>query len=270
MAQARTQNARRSASKLVGASLIFAGLAPVAAQAKDLQLVYLANFHNGSLAPSVDKLHFGPLVKGDAQVPDSHPLVTPEGGAIELKVTKPNAASDLVSVGVFATGRNVSFGPGSVFEVQATFIKPNGPHNAGTLWAAAVSTRTGNNRDLAAEQRANVTLQSRGTGCRMNVRVVEDPAAAKQDLDPSVCDMIFGAHPQPFTLDLIVDRITGVSTATVKVGGHAFTKSVSFLAFKKDSGPPITAIGPTLAIDTANNQTAWVQLREFRILAPQP
>lgn len=265
MAQACTQRARRSASKLfVGASLIAACSGLVPAQAAELQLAYLANFHSGSLEPSVDKLHFGPLLKGDAEVPYSHPLVSPKEGAIELKVTKPNAASDLVSVGVFATGPNVSFGPGSIFEIQATFIKPSGPHNPGTVWAAAVSARTGNNRDLAAEKRANVTLQSRGTGCRMNVLVVDQPA--RQDLEPSICDLIFGANPQPFTLDLIVDRTTDVSTATLKVGGHVFPKTVAFTFFKKDSGPPITAVGPALAINTADNQTASVLVREFRVL----
>ena len=53
MAQAYTARARRSASKhVVPASLILAGIVPLPAQAADLQLVYLANFHNGSLDPS--------------------------------------------------------------------------------------------------------------------------------------------------------------------------------------------------------------------------
>lgn len=267
MAQADTQRARRRASKLfLGASLLLASFVPVACQAADLQLVYFANFHNGSLDPSADKLHIGALQKGSAEVPDSNPLVTGREGVIELKVTKPSDASDLVSVGVFATGANVHFDQGSRFEIQATFIKPTGPHETGTVWAATVSARTGNSRDLAAEKRANVTLQSRGTGCRMNVLIVDDPAGAKKDLDPAICDMIFGAHPQPFTLDLIVDRITGASTATVRVGNQAFSKTVAFTFFKKDSGPPITAVGPALAINTADHKTASVQVREFRIL----
>jgi hypothetical protein len=269
MAQAYTARARRSASKhVVPASLILAGIVPLPAQAADLQLVYLANFHNGSLDPSVDKLRIGALQKGDAEVPDSNPLVTPKEGVIELKVTKPSDASDLVSVGVFATGPNVHFDQGSKFEIRATFIKPTGPHNEGTVWAAALSARTGNNRDLAAEKRANVTLQSRGTGCRMNVLIVDTPA--RQDLEPAICDMIFGAHPQPFTLDLIVDRTSDLSTATLKVGSHVFEKKVSFTFFKKDSGPPITAVGPALAINTADHKTASVLVREFRILTPKP
>lgn len=262
------QSSRPSASKLcIGASMIFASLIPVAAGADELQLVYLANFHNGSLDPSLDKLHIGALQKGSAEVPDSNPLVTPMEGTIELKVTKPSAASDLVSVGVFATGSNVHFDQGSKFEIQATFIKPKGPHEPGTVWASGLSARTGNNRDLADEKRANVTLQSRGTGCRMNVLVVDTPA--RQDLEQPICDMIFGAHPQPFTLDLIVDRISGASTATLKVGSHVFTKKASFTEFKKDSGPPITAVGPALAINTADKKTASVLVREFRILTPK-
>lgn len=268
MAEAYTKHARRSESKLIfGASLILASIVPVAAQAADLQLAYLANFHNGSLTPSVDKLKIGALQEGDAEVPGSNPQVTGKEGVIELQVTKPSAASDLVSVGVFATGPNVHFDQGSIFEIQATFIKPTGPHQAGTVWAATVSARTGNNRDLAAEDRANVTLQSRGTGCRMNVLVVDTPA--KLDLDQPICDLIFGAHPQPFTLDLIVDRVSGVSTATLKVGSHVFSKTVAFTFFKKDSGPPITAVGPALAINTAGHETASVLVREFRILTPK-
>ena len=264
MAQAYTGRARRGASKLfIGASLIFGSLVPVAANAAELQLVYIANFHNGSLDPSLDKLHFGRLREGDAEVADSHPLVTPKEGVIELKVTKPSEASDLVSVGVFATGPNVHFGQGSKFEIQATFIKPEGPHEAGTVWAAALSARTGTNRDLAAEKRANVTLQSRGTGCRMNVLVVDTPA--RQDLEPPICDMIFGAHPQPFTLDLIVDRTGGESTAKLTVGSRVFEKKVSFTFFKKNSGETITAVGPALAINTADHKTASVLVREFRV-----
>jgi hypothetical protein len=268
MAEAYTQSARRRLSKLfAGASIIIGALIPLPAQAAELQLVYLANFHNGSLDPSLDKLHIGALQKGSAEVPNSNPLVTGKEGVVELKVTKPSAASDLVSVGVFATGPNVHFEQGSIFEIQATFIKPTGPHEAGTVWASAVSARTGNNRDLADEKRANVTLQSRGTGCRMNVLIVDTPA--RQDLEQPICDMIFGAHPQPYTLDLIVDRVSGVSTATVKVGGHVFEKKVSFTFFKKDSGPAITAVGPALAINTADNKTASVLVREFRIFAPK-
>jgi len=268
MAQAYTKPARPSALKLfVGASLFLAGVAPIPANAAELRLVYLATFHNGSLDPSVDKLHIGALQKGDAEVPDSHPLVTPKEGTIELRVTKPDSASALVSVGVFATGPNVHFDQGSKFEIQATFIKPEGPHEPGTVWAAALSARTGNNRDLAAEKRANVTLQSRGTGCRMNVLIVDTPA--KQDLEQQICDMIFGAHPQPFTLDLIVDRTGSESTATLKVGSHAFEKKVSFTFFKKDSGPAITAVGSALAINTADHKTASVLVREFRILTPK-
>ena len=80
MAQAYTARARRSASKhVVPASLILAGIVPLPAQAADLQLVYLANFHNGSLDPSVDKLRIGALQKGDAEVPDFESARDAEG-----------------------------------------------------------------------------------------------------------------------------------------------------------------------------------------------
>jgi hypothetical protein len=234
-----------------------------------LQLVYLANFHNGSYDPSVDKLQLGALQRGEAGVLGSNPTWTPQDGAIELKVTKPDAASDLVSAGLFATGQNVHFGPGSVLDIKATFIRPAGPLEEGVLWAAAIQARTGGTADLGTEKRAAVTFQVRGPTARMNVRGIV--GKAQEEIPQSTYDAIFSAiDPQPFTLELIIDRTTGDGAATFRAGDVVRSRNVTFADFKRDSGPVITAIGSALAIDTADNETASVQVREFRISTSSP
>ena len=233
------------------------------------QLVYLANFHNGSYDPSVDKLSLGALQEGDAGVPDSFPTWTPKDGAVELKVTKPSAASELASAGLFVTGKPVDFGPGSYLDIQATFTGPAGPQEDGVLWAATIQARTGDKADLGGETRAAVTFQVRGPAARMNVRGVV--GKVREEIPPATYDAIFNAaDPKPFTLELIIDRITGKGSASFKCGDVHFTKDVTFADFKENSGPAITAIGATIAIDTADHETAWVQVREFRITAPTP
>jgi len=232
------------------------------------QLAYLANFHHGSYDPSVDKLALGSLKEGSAGVPDSFPTWTPKDGAVELKVTKPSAASELASAGLFVTGGAVDFGPGSYLDIQATFVAPRGPQEAGVLWAVTIQARTGGTADLGTETRAAVTFQVRGPAARMNVRGIV--GTAREEIPPATYDAIFAADPKPFTLQLIVDRISGKGSASFKCGGVHFTKDVTFAAFKENSGPAITAIGATLAIDTADHETASVEVREFRITAPTP
>jgi hypothetical protein len=231
------------------------------------QLVYLVNFHGGSYDPSVDKLGFGALKEGSAQPGNLYAKWTPGNGAVELQVTKPDAASDLVSAGLFATGDNVDFGQGSILDVQATFVRPAGPQHDGVLWAATIQARTGGTADLGTETRAAVTFQVRGPAARMNVRGIE--GSAKVEIPPPTYDAIFSVtDPQPFTLELLIDRTSGTGTATFRCGGTVLPKDVTFSAFKANSGPDISAVGATLAIDTADNETASVQVREFRISAP--
>jgi hypothetical protein len=62
-------------------------------------------------------------------VPDSNPLVTPKEGVIELNVTKPSDASDLVSVGVFATGLNTAdHKTASVLAREFRILTPKSEH----------------------------------------------------------------------------------------------------------------------------------------------
>jgi hypothetical protein len=114
-----------------------------------------------------------------------------------------------------------------------------------------------------------VTLQSRGNGCRLNNRGLVTPSP--KDLEQSVCDSIF-KDGQPFTLALLIDRVRGEATGSIKAGSYSFTSDPHALAdFRKDGGPAITAVGPSLAINTGGaGDSASVEVREFRISAPKP
>ena len=258
------------AGRAVAAWIAWATAAAIPAQpVHHLQLVYLTNFANGSLSPSADHLKSGDLQKGDGQVQGSAPMWTAKPGALELKVTKPDASAAPVSVGVFATP--VAFGPGSTVEAQATFVRPSGPHAVGDVWAAAVAMRDGAVADLGDATRATVTFQVRGTTARMNVRGVNEAISGTQ-ISPAAYDAIFGSNAQPFTLGLRIDRRTGKGVATLKSGSTVISRNVTFSAFKATSGPTITAIGAAVAINSvaAAPQTASAELRELRILAPKP
>src|SRR5215469_6552461 len=65
------------------AAVARASAAPVA----DTQLIYNANFGNGSLEGSVDSLEIGPLQIGDSQIADTFPIWMKHAGAIEIGVT---------------------------------------------------------------------------------------------------------------------------------------------------------------------------------------
>jgi hypothetical protein len=128
-----------------------------------------------------------------------------------------------------------------------------------------VGARTGDNDDLFTETRVGVSLQVRGTSLRFN----SPGGGPGTDLPPEVYNEIFSStDPQPFTLELLVDRINGAGKVSIKVGDRVFSRAVTFPAFPATSGPSITAVGPSLGIASAPGQTASVHLREFRIYAP--
>jgi hypothetical protein len=230
-----------------------------------LRLGYLANFENGSLEPALDRFEFGALQAGHSQDPNNFPSWTPSGGELVIQVTRPaDLVGGVASVGVFAT-ENVNFGPGTVFEARATFIKPVGPHASTDIWAMVVGARTGDNDDLFSETRVGVSLQVRGTSLRFN----SPGGGPGTDLPPEVYNEIFSpTDPQPFTLELLVDRVNGAGKVSIKVGDRVFSRAVTFPAFPATSGPAITAVGPSLGIVSAPGQPASVHLREFRIYAP--
>jgi hypothetical protein len=256
-----------SSKRAAVALAILASMPVRAAQPADqLRLGYLATFANGSFNPVIDQVGFGPMQTGDSQVPDIDASWTPQGAEMVLEVTRPaTATGGPVAVGVFATP--VNFGPGTVFEEHATYIKPAGPHQTGNIWAATVEARTGGNEDLDSETRIAATLQVRGTALRLNALGAAVPT--RIDLPQDVYDEIFSpTDPQPFTLELLVDRVSGSGRVSLKIDDRIFSRDANFPAFAANSGSVITAVGPTLAIASASGQTASVHLREFRMFLP--
>jgi hypothetical protein len=251
------------AKTLVNSILIVAALS--AATFADTTLVYDASFGGDTFQPSVDKAEFGPLKPGDTEVAGSNPTATPDNGQVVLSVTRPaDLASGVVSSGLFVTGLN--FDQGSLFGLQATFIRPLGPSSGG--WAAgALNARTGDESDLDDEVRVNATLNVRAGGtARLNV-----PRGATSqtfvDVPAPMYDAIFRLNdPEPYTLQLLVDRVTGNGTASLKVGDFpALSRSFQLSQFQANSGPAITAVGPTIANGSASGQTVSVHVRNFRI-----
>ena len=249
--------------------LLLGATFPLPLAAAELVPAYQASLTDGSLAPSMDSLGVGALQSGFS-LASSNPTFSFSSEGVTIGLTRPTDPTLVgpVGAGLFATP--VSFGQGSIFALQATFVAPIGPHNVGDVWAAAVGARTGDQDDLAAETRLAATFQVRGGAARLNV-----PGAAVPVNQPNIAqpiyDSIFDAiNPQPFTLYLLVDRTTGGGTATLTVG--SFVTSVNFLMadFRASSGPPITAVGPSLAINNPAGQSATVTVRDFRILSAVP
>ena len=252
---------------LVGCIALAIGGALPAQPADKLELAYLVNFHNGSLAPSVDKHNFKAMAKGHSEIPDSSPTWNKQGGGLEMAITKPQGASEPASAGVWATP--VNFGPGSKFAIEATFVRPDGPHESGNVWAVALSARTGGVPDLPSLTRAAATLQVRAGNARLNAPGVTPPLNL-DNLDSATYNRIFRENgPAQFTLTFLVDRSTGKGTATIKVGDVVVSKQSDLTVFKATSGEPITAVGAAIVLSSGDGKKASVQIREFRILTPK-
>jgi hypothetical protein len=130
-----------------------------------------------------------------------------------------------------------------------------------------INAKTGGKDDLATDTRVTVTVNVRpGFLVRLNVPFgsVED---TNMVLPPAAKNAIFSAtNPQPFTLELTVDRKRGKGTATLIVAGHEYTLGFTLSDFRANAGPAITAVGPGIAVNAnAPGQTASVVVREFRI-----
>ena len=241
---------------------------PGSPASNELRLAYQASFPNGSLDSSVDKLNAGPMQPGDPGIPDSNPKVEKRPGSVLVSVSRPVGLSpDLIpSETVWATP--VDFGPGSVSRIRATFIAPVGPLPGGGF-AMGVNAKTGNKDDLSTDTRIAVTINVRpGFLVRLSV-----PFGATQQtamvLPQDVKDAMFSASdPQPFTLELTMDRVEGTGTAKLMVIDQVFTLPFVLADFLADGGPSITAVGPGIAVNAnAPGQTASVHVRDFRIYA---
>lgn len=232
----------------------------------ELNLAYLASFPNGSLEPSIDKLNAGPMVPGDPLIPDSNPTVSPLPGEVLVSIHRPMGLSpDLIpSESIWATP--VNFGPGSVVRIRATYIAPVGPLPGGGF-AIGLVARTGAKDDLATETKVATTINVRpGFLVRLNVPF-GSVETTNMVLPQDVKDAIFSTtDPQPFTLELTIDRTKGKGTAKLMVVDQVFSLNFTLADFLADSGPPITAMGPGIAVNSNGaGQTASVHVREFRI-----
>jgi len=236
---------------------------------KKLELAYLANFANGSLDPSVDKLGLGPMRIGHTDVAGIDPIATPQNGTFLLGVTNPSAIFKETYSGVFATP--VEFGTGTLFAARATFIGAAGPApEAGVLWAVGLMVRSGGAVANINEPRAGVTLQVRAGGVRLNCPGA-DPPLNLDNMEQDRFDAVFDQQdPTPITLELLVDRVTGVGKASVKIGDFPeVSRTSKFKDFKAGSGPTITAVGPVIAVVSPAGARAFVQTRDFRLLVPR-
>jgi hypothetical protein len=255
---------RNSSFVAAGLVLLLTASSLLAEPFNGLQQVYHATFGNGSLQSGVDHLSLGDLKTGDSQVAASNPTWIAEEGGIRLGITRPAVQiAGPVSAGLFATPTD--FAQGTIVGLRATFVAPNGPHASGNFWAATVGVRTGDRNDLAPELRTAATMQVRGTGARLNV-VGAQVTPTISNVPQEVYDAIFDpVDPQPFTLELLVDRVTGNSLARLLVGDRVFEHNFQSAAFQADSGPAITAVGPSIAIGNGPGQSASVRVTDFTI-----
>lgn len=241
---------------------------PSAPASNQLQLVYQATFPHGSLAPSVDRLDAGPMVPGDPLIPNSNPTVSAAPGEAVVSVFRPIGLSpdDFPSESLWATP--VDFGPGSVVRISSTLRAPVGPLPGGGF-AIGLVARTGAKDDLPAETRIAVTVNVRPDFLVRFGAAFGNVDPARVVLPDDVKNAIFSTtDPQPFTIDLTIDRIHGTATAKLMVIDQVFTVSFVLSDFLADSGPSITAVGPGIAVNSnAPGQTASVHVRDFRIYA---
>jgi len=266
MAQAYPEQAHgRGSKRFLCASLVLAAAMPSAAHAVEFQVIYRATFHNGSLIPTVDTLHLGALQKGDSQVPHSEPSWKNLPEALEIGIRQPKDVT--VSAGVWVTP--VSFGKGSIFALRATFVRPDGPHEASNIWAVAVGARTGGAPDLGSAARTGVTFQVKGPGARMNAQGVTP--LNRPLLSTAIYNRVFRTpDPDRFTLDLLIDRASGTGKATLTVGTDVVeSRPLDLKIFTATTGEPITSVGAAIAIASGAGKRASVQLREFEILTPK-
>jgi len=246
--------------------VIIRGIPSTGPASNELQLVYLASFPNGSLEPSVDKMNAGPMVPGDPLIPGSNPTVSAAPGEIVVSIHRPLGLSPdaIPAESIFAP---VNFGPGSIVRLRATFIAPVGPYATTGGFAIGVGARIGGKDDLPLEPRVFVTVNARPNQL-VRFQVPFGSVEPRNTVLPqAVKDAIYSTtDPQPFTIELTIDRKLGTGTAKLMVIDQVFSLSFTLSDFLADGGPTITAVGPGIAVNSnAPGQTASVHVREFRM-----
>jgi hypothetical protein len=239
---------------------------PGTPSSSELQLAYQVTFPNGSLESSVDHLGLGPILTGDTLIPNSNPTFAPLSGEILISITRPvDLSPDLIpAMGLWATP--VDFGPGSLSRIRATFIVPVGPLPGGGF-AIGVNAKTGGKDDLSTDTHLAATVNVRPDFLVRFGVPLGSTEPARVVLPQPVKDAIFSTtDPQPFTIELTIDRVHGTGTAKLMVIDQVFSVPFVLSDFRADGGPSITAVGPGIAVNAnAPGQTASVHVRDFRI-----
>ena len=244
---------------------------PASPVSSELRLAYLATFPNGSLEPAVDRLEAGKMQVGPTLIPDTNPTFTPLRGEVLVGITRPvGLAPDLIpSQSIWATP--VDFGPSSISRIRATFIAPAGPYATTGGFAIGIVAKTGGKDDLGeSEPKIAVTVNARPNQVTRFQVPFGSADPRNMVLPQAVRDAIYSpTDPQPFTIELTIDRKEGTGTAHLTVMDQVFSLLPFRLAdFLADGGPTITAIGPGIAVNSnAPGQTASVHVRDFRISA---
>lgn len=235
----------------------------------ELNLAYLASFPKGSLVPSLDQLNVGAMQVGPTLIPNTNPTFTKLPGEILVGITRPiDLSPDIIpSASIWATP--VDFGPGSISRIRATFIAPVGPYATTGGFAIGLVAKTGGKDDLGdSEPKIAVTLNVRPNQL-VRLQVPFGSVETRNTVLPqTVKDAIFSTtDPQPFTIELTIDRREGTGTAKLMVIDQVISLPSFHLAdFLADGGPTITAMGPGIAVNANGaGQTASVHVREFRI-----
>ncbi len=247
---------------------VIRGIPSAAPQSAELRLAYQASFPNGSLDSSVDKLGIGAMLPGDTGIAGSSPTFEQRPGEIFLSITRPaDLSADLTpAMGLWATP--VDFGPGSVSRMSATFIAPTGPLPGGGF-AIGMNAKTGNQEDRSTDTRIAVTVNVRPDFLVRFGVPFGSAEPARVVLPQAVKDAMFSTtDPQPFTIELTVDRVEGTGMAKLIVLDQVFAVPFVLSEFLKNGGPDITSVGPGLAVNpNAPGETATVRVRDFRIYA---
>ena len=245
---------------------VIRGIPSTGPASTEFQLAYLASFPNGSLEPALDKLNAGPMFASDPLIPDSNPTVSEVPGGIKVSIHRPIGLSpDLIpSESIFAP---VNFGPGSLVRIRTTFIAPVGPYATTGGFAIGVGARTGGKDDLTTETRVFATVNARPNQLVRFQIPFGSVEPRNVVLPQAVKDAIYSTtDPQPFTIELTIDRKLGTGTAKLTVIDQVFSLSFTLSEFLADGGPTITAVGPGIAVNANGpGQTASVRVREFRI-----
>jgi len=230
-------------------------------------LAYMATFPSGKLQPSIDRLEAGAMQPGDTLIPNSNPTFTPLKGEYLVGITRPVdlPPDQIPAATLWATP--VNFGPGSILRIRTTFIAPVGPYATTGGFAIGVGAKTGGKDDLPTEPRVFVTVNARPNQL-VRFQVPFGSVETRNTVLPqAVKDAIYSTtDPQPFTIELTIDRKLGTGTAKLMVIDQVFSLDFTLSDFLADGGPIITAAGPGIAVNANGpGQTASVRVRDFRI-----